>query len=129
METVKGFREWCVSTGMTQSASHCTVWIAAQANMPIKTCEWTKIGNDWESGCGHTHFDNPFTRGIATAMNCIDCGGKVTIKQTTAQKLETAELHLAQLVGAIKILSSKSVTVETDYDHLLNYIKQNGLDK
>jgi len=44
-------------------------------------------------------------------------------------KLKTAEKHVAQLVGAIKILSSKSVTVETDYDHLLSYIKQNGLDK
>jgi len=40
-----------------------------------------------------------------------------------------ADKHMAQLVGAIKILSRKSVTVETDYDHLLNYIKQNGLDK
>ena len=82
MKTVNTFDEWRETEG--NGASVRKAWDAAQANMPIKTCEW-KLRDGvaaWITECAVSLC-------YQRSSYCPNCGGKVTIKQTTEQRLET----------------------------------------
>ena len=78
MKTVKAFDWWRETEG--NGASVRKAWDAAQANIPTKTCEWYYDDDGDLVGCKSIHS--------MMRAHCSDCGGKVTIKQTTEQKLE-----------------------------------------
>jgi len=146
MKTVKAFDWWRETEG--NGASVRKAWDAAQANMPTKTCEWYYDDDGDLVGCKSIHS--------MMRAHCSDCGGKVTIKQTTEQKLEAktlecdalkgsvitikslnkenfekrdeAENHLAVLVG-ICVSVSPSMNACLRVASAKDYIRQNGLEK
>ena len=89
MKTVKTYEQWI--RGIYGMPSCQEAWLAGQANMPTETCEWTEFDEGYincvDSGRGTKTPHTDAFRITATAY-CDNCGGKVTIKTTTEQKLE-----------------------------------------
>ena len=88
MKTVKAFDWWRETEG--NGATVRKAWDAAQANMPVKTCEWTlgdpsnSKANWWSTGCGNEWGSVP----AELFTFCPSCKGEIAMERTTEQKLE-----------------------------------------
>lgn len=92
-------------------------WVAALESVEQKTCEYYTINGYWHAGC----TQQPARKDAY----CGKCGGKVTVKKTTEERLEEAEKHLSVLVDI-----ATTATLLADMDNDINcYIRDNGLDK
>ena len=82
MKTVKTYEEWCIHYGVLASGRDKNLWKTAQANIPIKTCEWTysSLMDIYSTSCRVGHVEK------VVRDCCPNCGGKVTIKQTAEQQ-------------------------------------------
>ena len=123
MNAVKTFDQWAEGTTIEKTYVARISFKAGQRNAPEKMCEWTPNGDDsFKLACSGLYVLT-----YAPPRHCPSCGGKITVKQTTKQKLAAANKHLSELASFIGRMG-------IDYDRLsiddaMKYIKENGLEK